>query len=452
MAVPEAFSGALGRRFEFVRPLGQGGMAEVYLAKDRFHQREVALKVMRAIENPSEDQARIEHLWVNEMRLAGRLKHPYILEIYEAGHETDRSFLVMEYLSGGTLASHTQPMTLLEIPRVADIVFKVCHALEYANTEGLLHRDIKPANVLLASDGTPKVSDFGAVFLTGTDETQVIGVGTLPFMPPEHFEGAQPHVQADIYATGVMAYDLLTGHYPHRGETQSAMIYEKLHGEPVPLDERRKGVPQALRDAIDTSMHRDRKKRFHSWKEFRAALSAAFPQIREDKAISNESARFESLRHLPFFARFSETEMWEAVRLATRQTFEPGKEVIEEGADDRTVYVVESGELEVMHKGVRIGRVATGEGFGEIAFIEGTDRPRSASVRAVIPTQVVAFPAESLQKASGGLQAAFGRAIVKLLVRRLIYSNDRYVAAIRPKTVGVATSPGMKPGAPPVKK
>jgi hypothetical protein len=341
---------------------------------------------------------------------------------------------VMEYLAGGTLGSHTQPHTLLEIPRVADVIFKVCHALEYANTEGLLHRDIKPANVLLAADGTPKVSDFGAVYMTGTDETQVVGVGTLPFMPPEHFEGAEPHVQHDIYATGVMAYNLLTGHYPHRGDSQSAMIYEKLHGEPVPLERRRQNVPSGLLAAIDTAMHRDRSKRFHSWKEFRAALSAAFPQIREDKSDSNESARFEALRHLPFFARFSETEVWEAVRLGTRQTFEPGKEVIEEGADDQTVYVVESGELEVMHKGVRIGRVAAGEGFGEIAFIEGTDRPRSASVRAVIPTQVTAFPANALEKASGGLQAAFGRAIVKLLVQRLIHANDRYVAAIRPKT------------------
>src|SRR5204863_4824734 len=114
MRVPEAFSGALGRRFEYVRQLGQGGMAEVYLATDRFHQRQIALKVMRAIESPTEEQKRIEHLWVNEMRLAGRLKHPYILEIYEAGHEADRSFLIMQYLAGGTLASHTQPGTLLD--------------------------------------------------------------------------------------------------------------------------------------------------------------------------------------------------------------------------------------------------------------------------------------------------------------------------------------------------
>ena len=434
MATPDAFSGALGRRFEFVRALGTGGMAEVYLCIDRFHQRQVALKMMRAIEHPTEEQARIEHLWVNEMRLAGRLKHPYILEIYEAGHEADRSFLVMEYLAGGTLASHTQPHTLLEIPRVADVIFKVCHALEYANTEGLLHRDIKPANVLLAADGTPKVSDFGAVFLTGSDETQVIGVGTLPFMPPEHFEGAEPSVQTDIYATGVMAYYLLSGFYPHLADTHAAMIYEKLHGQPVPLENRRPGVPLALRNAIATAIHRDRNQRFQSWRAFRAALSAAFPEIREDAAVSNESARFEALRSLPFFGRFSETEMWEAVRLGTRQSFEAGKEVIEEGADDRTVYVVETGELEVMHKGVRIGRIAAGEGFGEIAFIEGSDRPRSASVRAVIPTQVVTFSAEALNKASGGLQASFGRAIVRLLVQRLIHSNDRYVAAIRPKT------------------
>ena len=431
MATPEAFSGALGRRFEFVRSLGTGGMAEVYLCTDRFHQRQVALKMMRAIEHPTEEQARIEHLWVNEMRLAGRLKHPYILEIYEAGHETDRSFLVMEYLAGGTLASHTRPHTLLEIPRVADIVFKVCHALEYANTEGLLHRDIKPANVMLAADGTPKVSDFGAVYLTGSDETQIIGVGTLPFMPPEHFEGAEPHVQSDIYAVGVMAYNLLTGSYPYNATTQAAMIYEKLHGDAVPLETRRPDVPEGLRAAIYRAMHRDRRVRYASWKVFREVLSSTFPAIRDESTKAYESERFETLRQLPFFARFSETELWEAVRMGERRHFEPGTEVIEEGSADTTVYVVQSGELEVIHRGVRIGRIQAGEGFGEIAFIEGVERPRSASVRTVIPTYLIAFPANSLRQASHGLQAAFARAIVSLLVRRLVASNDRYVAVVR---------------------
>ena len=124
-------------------------MAEVFEVVDRFHQREVALKVVRPAGVPSDVRVQLEHLWVNEMRLAGRLKHPYILEVYEAGTDEDRSFLVMELVNGGTLKAHTRPGNLLEVPKVADIVFKVCHALEYANTQGLLHRDVKPDNVLL---------------------------------------------------------------------------------------------------------------------------------------------------------------------------------------------------------------------------------------------------------------------------------------------------------------
>src|SRR6478735_2389809 len=129
MLVPEIFRGPLGRRFEFVRHVGQGGMAEVYLCIDRFRQREVALKIVRS-NSPAidEERTKVEALWVNEMRLAGRLNHPYILEVYEAGNEGEASFLVMEYLPGGTLKDHAEPHTLLPIPRVADIIFKVCHA------------------------------------------------------------------------------------------------------------------------------------------------------------------------------------------------------------------------------------------------------------------------------------------------------------------------------------
>jgi hypothetical protein len=433
---PDVFSGALGKRFDYIRHLGQGGMAEVYLARDQFHEREVALKIVRAVHGAGEDRKQLDHLWLNEMRLAGRLRHPYILEIYEAGTEDGHSFLVMEYLPGGTLSAHTAADTLLPPSRVADIVFKVSHALEYANTQGLLHRDVKPANVLLAADGTPKISDFGAAYLLGGEHTQVIGVGTLAYMAPEHFEGAEPSVQHDIYATGVMAYNLLSGGFPHRSETQAELIAEKLGGKPVPLASRRQGLPPALLAVVDLAIHRDRTRRFAGWQAFREALAQAFPDLVAQSATVNESARFEALRRIPFFAGFTETQVWEAVRIGERRAFESGTEVIAEGSEDTTLYVVESGDLEVIHKGVRLGRIPTGEAFGEIAFIEGTDRPRSASVRAVTPTQTTTFSAEALKQASGALQAAFGRGIVKLLVRRLIHSNDRYVAAIRTKGAG----------------
>jgi tRNA A-37 threonylcarbamoyl transferase component Bud32 len=431
--VPDVFSGALGQRFDYVSHLGHGGMAEVYLARDRFHEREVALKIVRAAPNAGEDRKQLDHLWLNEMRLAGRLKHPYILEIYEAGAEGGHSFLVMEYLSGGSLASFTSPGTLLPPSRVADIVFKVCHALEYANTQGLLHRDVKPANILLAADGTPKVSDFGAAYLLGEEHTQVMDVGTLAFMPPEHFEGAEPSVQHDIYATGIMAYHLLCGAYPHRAETQADLIHEKLHAKPAPLATRRHDLPAALVTAVDRAIHRDRAERFATWQAFRDALAQAFPELIAQSATVTESARFEALRRIPFFAGFTETQVWEAVRIGELRDFDSGTEVIAEGSQDTTLYVVESGDLEVVHRGVRLGRIPTGEAFGEIAFVEGADRPRSASVRTNTPTTVTAFSAESLKQASGALQAAFGRAIVKLLVNRLVHSNDRYVAAIRTK-------------------
>jgi len=434
--VPEAFGGALGERFEYVRSVGQGGMAEVFLALDRFHQREVALKVVRAATGPGEERKQFERLWLNEMRLAGRLKHPYILEIYEAGTEGGQSFLVMEYLSGGTLASFTTPDTLLPPSRVADIVFKVCHALEYANTQGLLHRDVKPANILLADDGTPKVSDFGAAYLVGEEHTQVIDVGTLFYVPPEHFEGAEPTVQNDIYATGVMAYNLLSGAFPHKSKAQADIIAEKVQGKPVPLGERRRDLPPALVAAVDRAIHRDTKERFASWHDFREALSAAFPELLAQSATQSDSARFEALRRIRFFDRFSETQVWEAVRIGETREFPAGTEVIAEGSEDTTLYVVEAGDLEVVHKGVRLGRILTGEAFGEIAFIEGAERPRSASVRAVSPTQVIAFPAAVLAQASGSLQAGFGRAIVRLLVQRLVAVNDRYALAIKAKGKG----------------
>jgi alkylhydroperoxidase family enzyme len=431
--VPEAFRGALGHRFEFVRRLGEGGMAEVHLARDRFHERDVALKVVRGVQGKADDRRQHDHLWLNEMRLAGRLKHPYILAIHEAGSEDGHSFLVMEYLAGGTLSPFTSPESLLPPSRVADIVFKVSHALEYANTQGLLHRDVKPANVLLAGDGTPKIADFGAAYLSGGEHTQVIGVGTLAFMAPEHFEGAEPSVQHDIYATGVMAYNLLSGAFPHKSETQAELINEKLHGAPIPLASRRQSLPPTLLAAVDRAIHRDLSVRFASWQAFREALAQAFPELVANSASVSESARFEELRRVPFFAGFTETQVWEAVRIGTQRSIAAGEEVIAEGSDDTTLYVVESGDLEVVHRGVRLGRIPTGEAFGEMAFIEGSDRPRSASVRTVTPTSVTAFTATALRQASGALQAAFGREIVRLVVRRLVHSNDRYVMAIRTK-------------------
>ncbi len=125
----------------------------------------------------------------------------------------------MEYVAGGTLRPYTEAENLLPPDRIADIIFRVASALEYATSEGLLHRDVKPANILLDEHGAPRVSDFGSAYILTSTETQISDVGTLPYMPPEHFSGKAPGVQTDIYALGVTAYELLTGAYPFEGSS-----------------------------------------------------------------------------------------------------------------------------------------------------------------------------------------------------------------------------------------
>src|SRR5690349_20354763 len=145
---------AFRARFEFKKELGKGGMGEVYLAHDAFHQRDVAIKLakLQMMEDP-DIGARAKKMWLNETRLAGKLRHPYIVEIYEAGVAEDFGYIVMEYVAGDTLRPHCRAGKLLPVETVIEIVYKVCNALDYATRIGLLHRDIKPANVMLTADG-----------------------------------------------------------------------------------------------------------------------------------------------------------------------------------------------------------------------------------------------------------------------------------------------------------
>ena len=421
----------IGERFTILDRLGEGAMGEVFLAHDKYNDRQVALKVARlAAEGDDAVDAKTEKLWFNEMRLAGRLNHPYIVGIYEASTVADRGFLIMEYVPGGTLKAFTAPGTLLEMHQVADIIFKICHALDYANTQGLLHRDIKPANILLTDDGTPKISDFGSCYLLDNESTQVLEVGTLAYMPPEQFTGAEPNVQTDIYSVGVMAYQLLTGAFPFAAASQAAMIYQKTYDEPFTLESRRADIPAALRFAVHRAIHKDPALRYSRWAEFREDLSLAFPEMAKVELQTSESARFARYNELAFFRGFSETELWEAVRLGLPRSYPAGKPIFLQGEADTTVYVLQDGELDVSVAGVKISRIAEGEGFGELAFIEGLDHRRTATVSTQRDSTVIAFEDAGLKMASGRLQAAFGKAFVRSLATRLVLADQRYVLAV----------------------
>ena len=418
-------------RFEMRKELGRGAAGEVHLAFDTYLQREVALKLTRSgyLDNPQES-IRNRKMWLNETRLAGKLQHPFIVQVFEAGSADDFDYLVMEFVPGGTLKQHTSFDNLLPISRLIDILYKVCNALDYSYKMGILHRDIKPSNVLLGENNTVKVSDFGAAFLFNSDTTQVDMVGTLPFMPPEQFMQGRPTMQSDVYAVGVMAYQLLTGMLPFTAKSYDEMIYQKLHEEALPLETRRLDIPPALRFAVHRAMHRDKEMRYSSWKAFCDDLAAALPSVERPEEVSFDSAHFDVLRNLAFFANFTDNEIWETVGISQWQEKKAGEFIVREGEVGSSLYVIIHGEAGVTKSEVEITRMHSGSCFGEIAYLDENRHARLATVRAASDMRLIMIEGESLQHASDGLQASFAKAFLNLMIARIKDTDRRLLSVL----------------------
>ena len=418
-------------RFQMRKTLGRGSTSEVHLAFDTYLQREVALKLTRqGLFNEGKESSRNRKMWLNETRLAGKLQHPFIVQIFEACSTKDFDYLVMEYVPGGTLKPFTSLDNLLPLNRLIDILYKVCNAMDYSHKMGILHRDIKPSNVLLGLNDSVKVSDFGAAFLFNSDTTQVDTVGTLPFMPPEQFRQARPTVQSDIYAVGVMAYQLLTGMLPFTAKSHDEMIYQKLHEEALPLEKRRLDIPQALRFAVHRAMHREQDMRYQSWKAFCDDLAAALPGIETREEVSFDSAHFDALRNLTFFVNFTDNEVWETVGISQWQEIRNGELIVKEGEKSNSLYLIVNGEARVTKSEVELARMQIGNCFGEMGYLDDNRHTRHATVTAVTDMRLIKIEGDSLKLASDGLQASFAKAFLNVLIARIKDSDRRLLSLL----------------------
>ena len=417
-------------RFKIIKELGKGATGVVYLAFDNYLQQDVALKLTQLnLFDDNEDGARNRRMSLNETCLAGKLHHPFIVHVIESGNSDEFDYLVMEYVPGGTLKQYSTADKLLPLDRLVDILYKVCNALDYANKMGVLHRDIKPSNVLLGSDNSVKISDFGAAFLLNSDLTQVDTVGTLPFMAPEHFRQSRPTMQSDIYAVGVMAYQLLTGTLPFTANSKEALIYQKLHGEAVPLEKRRHDIPQSLRFAVHRAMHPDKEHRYSSWKEFCDDLAAALPQVARPDEVRFDSSLFGIIRNLSFFSNFSDVEVWETVGISNWQQRKPDEHIVQEGEVSSSFYIIIGGDAIVTKSCIELSRLGTGDCFGEIAYLDEARHVRLATVTAITAISLIEVDGDALLKASDRLQACFAKAFLNLMVARLDAANQRLAIA-----------------------
>jgi serine/threonine protein kinase len=267
-------------KFEIIAKLGQGAMGVVYKARDPFIDRVVALKTLTT--SLSSDPHHLKRFY-SEARSAGNLRHPNIVTIYELGHEGDTPFIAMQFLSGESLDKVIERLPSLPLSQKVGFVVSVCRALEYAHTQTppVIHRDIKPANVMVAPEGTVVVVDFGIARLGESTVSQSGGllIGTLGYMSPQLFRGATADARSDIWATGVMFYELLCYRRPFKGENAAALMSNIILEEPRSILEAAPGTPEDVKAILDRMLAKEVEARYQSMETVLADLEPVWKRL-----------------------------------------------------------------------------------------------------------------------------------------------------------------------------
>ncbi len=419
-------------KYPVVKKLGDGATSEVFLCYDPFAERDVAVKVVfedRLLEGS--DQGKLtKKLFITEASLAGKMQHPHIVQIYDAVSTPDMSYIVMEYVPGGTLERFCEKDTLLPINKVVEIIFKCSRALDFAHKLGVTHRDIKPANILITGETNIKISDFGAALMATGDQTQISGIGSPAYMSPQQIKEHPLNQQTDIYSLGVVMYQMLTGTLPFQASNNFSMMYQITNVEPPLPSSYRKEVPLAIDKIVRTAMQKDLERRYQNWEEFSRDLAEAF----RNESVSNrshefaDSEKFNTLRTMAFFNDFSDAELWEVLRISSWENAPTGKVLMRDGDEGDFFCILAAGEIKVTKRKKLLNILAPGECFGEMAYLSKQGNERSADVSAMSDSRVITIRTEDLERASEPCRHRFDRAFMANLVERLTLANTRLTA------------------------
>ena len=412
-------------RYDVQKLLGKGATGMVYLAKDTFTGKEVALKTIEPeVFRDPEFGTVYRSQFLNEASLAGKLRHPYIVSILDAVVGEDSGHIAMELVTGGDLSNHATPDTLLPVPDVLQIGFKCCGALEYASKEGIVHRDIKPANIMLVGGTEVKISDFGAAVLKKSQVVQTAALGSPYYMSPEQIEGKALTFHSDMYSLGVVLYELLTGKRPFVAEKIDALIAKILKADPSPPSAVRRGLPKELDAVVLRALQKNTAHRYATWSEFALELSRVGEAVLPPGAIP-DSEKYVTLKKVPMLSTLADSELWELARAGRWTRVAKGKPVLQEDERGKSFFFLAKGEAKVIKRKKLLNMVNGGECFGEMAYIGGGEQPRNATVEAVTELLLAEFEPSALDKMSLGAQLQLTRALMRNVTDRLALANIR---------------------------
>jgi len=417
-------------KYPVIRQLGRGATSVVYLARDPFADREVAIKVIRT--QPAQDTdlgRRYRRVFLNEAALVGKLFHPHILTIYDAVSDDSLSYIVMEYVNGQTLEHYCDVANLLPVSNVVEVIFKCSLALAFAQRHGVIHCDIKPANILIKDDTNIKLSDFGAALYEDAQHTHLRGVGSPAYMSPEQVQEKEVSFHTDIYSLGVVMYQMLTGKLPFRATSKASLLYQVVNIPAVPPSTFRREVPDELDRLVLRCLEKNPEARFQTWTDFSRELTHSYRSLEMPADTISDTEKFNTLKTLAFFKDFREQELWETLRITSWRKFLGDQSVIREGDSGDSFYIITAGEAKVSKMGRLLNILRAGDCFGEMLYFSETNTRRSTSITSLSPLNVIEIKAADLSQASDALQKDINKAFLRILIDRLTWANNRLSAA-----------------------
>ena len=270
-------------RYEIIKSIGEGGMANVYLAHDVILDRDVAIKVLRG--DLSGDDKFVRR-FQREALAASSLSHPNIVEMYDVGEDNGTYYIVMEYINGKTLKQLIKKRGALSLSECVDIMLQLTDGVDHAHASYIIHRDLKPQNIMIEDNGEIKITDFGiAMALNNTQLTQTNSVmGSVHYLPPEQASGKGATVKSDIYSLGIMFFELLTGNLPFKGDNAVEIAFKQIKDDIPSVREINPAIPQSVENIVLRATAKNPKNRYSSAKEMHDDLATCLNPERKDEA------------------------------------------------------------------------------------------------------------------------------------------------------------------------
>jgi len=417
-------------KYEIKRRIGRGSMGVVYEAYDPFVQRTVAIKVAHTPKDMDEATVqKLRELFFAEVYSAGRMHHPSVVSVYDAGQEDDLNYIVMEFVDGTTLQEYVTGGRTLNPKQIVDVIYQCAKGLDYVHREGIIHRDLKPGNIMLSNDGDVKIMDFSIAHVdVGFEEPNAEVQGSPMYMPPEQLSEEKRLVaQSDVYSLGAVMYALLAQKPPYKASSLESLIYKITNLEPDPILEINPEVPEHIATITEKAMQKIIYDRYESAEMLAKDLTLAFGRLRGVGERIDMQEKWKTLRFLAFFKEFNDDQITEVVNASEWKEFKKGEVIVTEGEPETAFYIIAKGGVEVVKNETVVGLMKQGDCFGEIAFL--TRQPRNATIAARTEVSLMSVSASLMEQASTETQVRYYRIFLENLITRLSQATDKLVEA-----------------------